>query len=61
MKCRLKFNICELETSHLPNESIAGLFERIERAFTPNLNYAYRFWADHVDMFRDFADIKLPY
>ena len=71
MKCHLKFNMCGLETSHVPNESVTDLSKRIDMTFTPSLNYPCRFWADHVNnaspeqqlvnLLRDFAYTKLLY
>ncbi|EGN94359.1 hypothetical protein SERLA73DRAFT_162987 [Serpula lacrymans var. lacrymans S7.3] len=44
----LKFNICNLETSHLSNEGIHDLAERLKENISPPLGYACKFWADHV-------------
>jgi hypothetical protein len=48
MKAGLHFNICGLETSHLPNKDIPGLSQQIEKAIPPQLSYACQFWADHL-------------
>ena len=45
----LKFNICELETSYLPNDSIFDLQSRINKHIPPALFYACRFWDDHLE------------
>ena len=42
----LKFNICNLETSYLPNSEI--LVSRINRHISPALFYACCFWDDHL-------------
>jgi hypothetical protein len=44
----LRFNICNLETSHLANSDISDLSSRIERAIPDHLSYACRFWGDHL-------------
>jgi hypothetical protein len=45
----LCFNICGLETSHLPNAEVADpkLSERIARNISPELLYSCIHWADH--------------
>ena len=48
MKTGLHFNICGLETSHLRNEDVPGLVQRVETAIPSHLAYACRFWADHL-------------
>lgn len=48
MKSGLKFNICNLNTSHLRNVDIPGLATHVEAAILPHLAYACRFWADHL-------------
>ena len=45
----LKFNICNLETSYLPNDSIPDLQSRINEYIPPALFYACRFWDDHLE------------
>jgi hypothetical protein len=47
MKAGLHFNICGLETSHLPNKDVPGLSQCIQKAIPPHLAYACLFWADH--------------
>jgi hypothetical protein len=48
MKDGLKFNICDLETSHLPNKCVDDLSERIMKNVHPPLLYSCRFWAAHI-------------
>ena len=48
MKSGLKFNICNLRTSHLRNDHIPGLATRVDETIRPHLAYACRFWADHL-------------
>ncbi|KAG8791540.1 hypothetical protein FRC12_008912 [Ceratobasidium sp. 428] len=45
----LRFNICDLE-SHLFNEDVPFLQERIDRAISPQLFYACRYWGDHLKL-----------
>ena len=44
----LKFNICQLETSHRRNKDVSDLAERINEAISSHLSYSCRFWADHL-------------
>lgn len=48
MKSELRFNICNLETSHCRNTDVPDLTSRVERTILPHLSYASRFWADHL-------------
>ncbi|KAF7968877.1 hypothetical protein HWV62_29152 [Athelia sp. TMB] len=48
MNERLHFNMCNLTTSHIPNEQIAGLSRRVEGVITQNLSYSCLFWGYHV-------------
>jgi hypothetical protein len=48
VKDGLKFNICNLETSYLPNSKVHDLPERISRNIQRPVLYSCRFWAAHV-------------
>ena len=48
MKEGLKFNICDLETSHLPNKYVEDLSGRILKKIGHPLIYSCRFWAAHI-------------
>jgi hypothetical protein len=48
MKEGLKFNICNLETSHLANANVSDLSERIAECIRLPLLYSCRFWAAHI-------------
>ena len=48
MKKCLKFNICDLETSYLPNNDVKDLSRRITRNIGHPLIYSCRFWAAHI-------------
>ena len=45
----LKFNICNLETSYLPNDLIFNLQSCINEYIYPALFYACCFWDDHLE------------
>jgi hypothetical protein len=44
----LRFNICELETSYLPNSNIRGLEEKIQKHISGALAYCSCYWAQHL-------------
>ena len=48
MKEELKFNICDLPSSHLPNSEVSDLDDRIKKYIPAELAYSCRFWTDHV-------------
>jgi hypothetical protein len=48
MQNKLKFNICDLPTSHLRNIDIDGLDERKQKYIQGHLAYSCRFWAVHL-------------
>ncbi|CAE6536550.1 unnamed protein product [Rhizoctonia solani] len=64
-----QFNLCGLESSYLPDESVPDIEERVAEVIPPELLYACRFWAYHVDAgkctpvlvgpLRDFLSIRL--
>ncbi|CAE6438548.1 unnamed protein product [Rhizoctonia solani] len=45
-----QFNICNIESSYHPDEKIADLDERINKAISPQLFYSCRHWANHVQL-----------
>ncbi|CCL98577.1 uncharacterized protein FIBRA_00578 [Fibroporia radiculosa] len=47
MKAELRFNICQLESSYLPNSAVVDIQNRIEEYISPQLQYSCRFWAVH--------------
>lgn len=53
----LCFNICQLESSHIPNAAVVGLHERIKNSISIPLSYACRFWADHLDQVKYDAEL----
>ncbi|CEL56893.1 putative WD repeat-containing protein alr3466 OS=Nostoc sp, (strain PCC 7120 / UTEX 2576) GN=alr3466 PE=4 SV=1 [Rhizoctonia solani AG-1 IB] len=48
MKNELKFNICNLETSFIPDQSIDDIKTRIKRCISSELYYACRYWGEHL-------------
>jgi hypothetical protein len=44
----LRFDICQLESSHALNDDIPHGASRIAEAIPPHLSYPCRFWADHL-------------
>jgi hypothetical protein len=48
MEHGLRFNICDLESSYLPNSKDLGLQGRIQKCIPPHLSYSSRFWVSHV-------------
>ena len=48
MKSELKFNICKMETSHVIHDEIPDLKERVDQNISMHLQYACRFWTDHI-------------
>ena len=48
MKQELRFNICQLETSHIPNDNVLDLWDRINKFISGHLLYSCIFWADHL-------------
>ncbi|CAE6425532.1 unnamed protein product [Rhizoctonia solani] len=43
-----RFNICKLETSHLPNNQVLELAERINANISGSLRYSCLYWINHV-------------
>ncbi|KAJ1305539.1 hypothetical protein OPQ81_000544 [Rhizoctonia solani] len=43
-----KFNICGLPSSHLLDDEVDDLDERVSQAISPGLSYACRYWANHL-------------
>lgn len=48
MSSLLRFNICELSNSYLPNSSVPDLYNRVQEHVPAYLSYACRFWIDHL-------------
>ena len=57
MQAGLRFNICGLQTSYVPNSEVPNLDKKVEENIPPYLLYACQFWASHL---QDVAfDVKL--
>ncbi|KAF8761438.1 WD40 repeat-like protein [Rhizoctonia solani] len=48
MQNQLRFNICGLETSFIPDSKVQDLEVRIARSILPTLSYVADHWGDHV-------------
>ncbi|GAB1518056.1 hypothetical protein RhiTH_001114 [Rhizoctonia solani] len=48
MQDQLRFNICGLETSFIPDSKVQDLEDRIARSISPTLSYVAHHWGDHV-------------
>ncbi|KEP49066.1 putative vegetative incompatibility protein HET-E-1 [Rhizoctonia solani 123E] len=48
MKVQLRFNICRLESSFLPDASLTDIAQRVKTFISPSLLYACRYWGDHL-------------
>ncbi|KAB5588069.1 Vegetative incompatibility protein HET-E-1 [Ceratobasidium theobromae] len=69
MKKQLRFNICNLESSFVPDSKVEDLGGRIAKAISPPLSYACLYWADHLeftsvsnhlsDILREFLSVRL--
>jgi hypothetical protein len=44
----LRFNICDLNSSYLPNSEDPGLPQRVEKCIPRHLSYSSRFWTSHL-------------
>jgi hypothetical protein len=48
MQTELKFNLCDLPTSHLKNARIPGLEQKLNTFIPMYIRYCCCFWADHL-------------
>jgi hypothetical protein len=58
MKGQLRFNICELKSSFVPDKNVISLKEQIEKNISQELSYACRYWADHLKPTATSADLR---
>jgi hypothetical protein len=49
MEHGLKFNICQLESSHYFNKDVRDLNDRTQKAIPGHLQYSCLHWASHVN------------
>ncbi|KAH8119577.1 hypothetical protein DFH11DRAFT_1697678, partial [Phellopilus nigrolimitatus] len=47
MGSQLKFNMCKLESSHVPNKDITDLQHKVSYHIPQSLQYSCRYWMDH--------------
>ncbi|CUA70939.1 Apoptotic protease-activating factor 1 [Rhizoctonia solani] len=57
MQSKLVFNICQLETSFVTDSDVFELEKRIHERIPPDLFYACRYWANHLQQI-DFSELK---
>ncbi|KAB5588516.1 hypothetical protein CTheo_8040 [Ceratobasidium theobromae] len=57
MKTQLQFNICDLESSFISNAEVGDLRGRIPKAISSTLLYACWYWADHLEVVTDSANL----
>jgi len=48
MERGLRFNICSLESSYLPNSAVSDLEKRVKESISPELSYSCRLWGAHL-------------
>lgn len=48
MQHNLKFNICNLQSSHVLNKDVADLQAKVESHISPVFQYSCLYWADHL-------------
>ncbi|KAI5121551.1 hypothetical protein M0805_002608 [Coniferiporia weirii] len=48
MLSELKFNICGLESSYVPNDNVPDIQERISRCMSQQFQYSSLYWMNHV-------------
>ena len=48
MERGLRFNICSLENSYVPNSAVLDLDERVKKSIPSELSYSCRYWGTHV-------------
>lgn len=49
LKNFLRFNICGLETSHVCNDNVPNITQRVTAAIPEHLEYSCCYWADHLE------------
>ncbi|KAF8670836.1 WD40 repeat-like protein [Rhizoctonia solani] len=48
MKDQLRFNICGIETSFIPDSKVQDLEARVQKSISPTLSYVAKYWGDHL-------------
>ena len=49
LKQQLRFNICTLKSSYLPNSAVLDLEDRVKESISVELSYSCRFLGGHID------------
>ncbi|KAG8778664.1 hypothetical protein FRC12_024868 [Ceratobasidium sp. 428] len=50
MKDMLRFNMCNLASSHVLDKAVPDLGSRVKNAIPPHLFYACRYWSEHLGL-----------
>ncbi|KAH7327635.1 hypothetical protein B0J17DRAFT_680411 [Rhizoctonia solani] len=50
MKKQLKFNICGLDSSFIPDSEVTDIQKRVDTMISAPLAYASRYWGDHLSL-----------
>lgn len=50
MKNELRFNICKLGSSFIPDAAVTDLNDRMEKYISQSLSYACQYWGDHLSV-----------
>ncbi|KAI0316856.1 hypothetical protein OF83DRAFT_1192588 [Amylostereum chailletii] len=58
MNMHLRFNICQLETSYIPNKDVSNLADRLNKYVSPALHYAVLYWKDHLGFSLGDSDLQ---
>ncbi|CAE6437007.1 unnamed protein product [Rhizoctonia solani] len=58
MNTDLKFNICDLESSFVPDQLVSDIKERIQRNIPSSLYYACRYWGEHLQQAVPSAELE---
>ncbi|CAE6431954.1 unnamed protein product [Rhizoctonia solani] len=60
MEAQLRFNICNITSSFIPDSNISNLQDQIDANISEDLFYACRFWMDHLGLTEVFNAPALP-
>ncbi|KAG9117261.1 hypothetical protein FRC07_007409, partial [Ceratobasidium sp. 392] len=53
---KLAFNICDLDSSFVPDEEVSGIRDKIRFNIPDHIFYAYRYWLAHMELAESAAD-----
>ncbi|KAB5593596.1 hypothetical protein CTheo_2985 [Ceratobasidium theobromae] len=57
MKQQLRFNICNLGSSFVPDAKVKDLAHRMDESISAALSYACRYWGDHIGLAASSGDL----